>query len=68
MAQRSPSREEYVNRIESLRDLIEGYDREIHHCDVRIYRRLNGNPGYEAVQALLGGPVLAAVFSPRWAP
>ena len=55
--------DEYVNRIESLRDLIEGYDREIHDCDVRIYRRLKGHPGYEAVQALRGvGPVLAAVF------
>ncbi len=55
--------DEYVNRIESLRDLIEGYDRQIHDCDVRIYRRLKGHPGYEAVQALRGvGPVLAAVF------
>ena len=55
--------DEYVNRIESLRDLIEVYDREIHDCDVRIYRRLKGHPGYEAVQALRGvGPVLAAVF------
>ena len=55
--------DEYVNRIESLRDLIEVYDRQIHDCDVRIYRRLKGHPGYEAVQALRGvGPVLAAVF------
>ncbi len=55
--------DEYVNRIESLRDLIEGYDRQIRDCDVRIYRRLKGHPGYEAVQALRGvGPVLAAVF------
>ena len=55
--------DEYVNRIESLRDLIELYDREIHQCDVRIHRRLKGHPGYEAVQALRGvGPVLAAVF------
>src|SRR5688572_27958914 len=55
--------DEYINRIESLRDLIEGYDRQIHECDVRIYRRLKGHPGYEAVQALRGvGPVLAAVF------
>jgi transposase len=55
--------DEYVNRIASLRDLIEVYDREIHDCDVRIYRRLKGHPGYEAVQALRGvGPVFAAVF------
>jgi transposase len=52
--------DEYVNRIESLRDLIEGYDREVHDCDVRIYRRLKGHPGYEAVRGV--GPVLAAVF------
>ena len=55
--------DEYVNRIASLRDLIEDYDREIHDCDVRIYRRFKGHPGYEAIQALRGvGPVLAAVF------
>jgi transposase len=53
----------YVDRIESLRDLIELYDREIRECDGRIHRRLKGHPGYEAVQALRGvGPVLAAVF------
>ncbi len=53
----------YVDRIESLRDLIEIYDREIRQCDVRIHRRLKGHPGYEAIQALRGvGPVLAAVF------
>ena len=53
----------YVDRIESLRDLIELYDREIRHCDARIHRRLKGHRGYEAVQALRGvGPVLAAVF------
>jgi transposase len=46
-----------------LRDLIESYDREVHQCDVRIYRRLKGHPGYEAVRGLRGvGPVLAAVF------
>ena len=53
----------YVDRIESLRDLIELYDREIGQCDGRIHRRLKGHPGYEAIQALRGvGPVLAAVF------
>ena len=53
----------YIDRIGSLRDLIELYDREIHQCDARIRRRLKGHPGYEAVQALRGfGPVLAAVF------
>ena len=53
----------FVDRIESLRDLIELYDREIRQCDTRIHRRLTGHPGYEAIQALRGvGPVLAAVF------
>jgi transposase len=53
----------YVDRIESLRDLIELYDREIVQCDARIHRWLKGHPGYEAIQALRGvGPVLAAVF------
>jgi transposase len=53
----------FVDRIESLRDLIELYDREVRQCDARIHRRLKGHPGYEAVQALRGvGPVLAAVF------
>jgi transposase len=53
----------YIDRIESLRDLIEVYDREIRQCDARIHRRLKGHPGYQAVQALRGvGPVLAAVF------
>ena len=33
----------YVDRIESLRDLIELYDREIRQCDARIHRRLEGS-------------------------
>jgi transposase len=53
----------YIDRIESLRDLIDRYDREITQCDGRIRRHLKGHPGYEAIQALRGvGPVLAAVF------
>ena len=53
----------YVDRIESLRDLIEVYDREIREFDARIHHRLKGDRGYEAIQALRGvGPVLAAVF------
>ena len=53
----------YVERIESLRELIEAYDRQIGHCDAFIHRRLKGHRGYEAIQALRGvGPVLAAVF------
>ena len=53
----------YTNRIESLRDLIELYDREIVQSDTRIHRRLKGDPGYEAIQQIAGvGRVLAAVF------
>jgi transposase len=53
----------YLERIESLRELIELHDRQIRHCDARIHRRLKGHPGYEAIQVLRGvGPVLAAVF------
>lgn len=53
----------YVERIESLRDLLELHEREIRKCDAWTHRRLRGHPGYEAIQALRGvGPVLAAVF------
>jgi transposase len=53
----------YVERIESLRDLIEVFDRQIRHCDAVIHRRLEGHRGYEAVQSLRGvGPVLGAMF------
>ena len=53
----------YVERIESLRDLLELHEREIRNCDAWTHRRLRGHPGYEAIQALRGvGPVLAAVF------
>ena len=53
----------YTNRIESLRDLIELYDREIEQSEMRIHMRLKGDAGYEAIQRLAGvGRVLAAVF------
>jgi transposase len=53
----------YTNRIGSLRDLIDLYDREILQSDTRIHRRLKGDPGYEAIQQIAGvGRVLAAVF------
>jgi len=52
-----------TNRIGSLRDLIELYDREIIQADTRIHGRLKGDPGYEAIQQIAGvGRVLAAVF------
>ncbi len=53
----------FTNRIESLRDLIEMYDREIDQADARIHRRLRDDPGYRAIQHIGGvGNVLAAVF------
>ena len=53
----------YTNRVESLRDLIEVYDREIDQADARIHRRLSDDPGYRAIQHISGvGHVLAAVF------
>jgi transposase len=53
----------YTNRIESVRELIELYDREILQSDTRIHGRLKGDPGYEAIQRINGvGRVLAAVF------
>jgi transposase len=53
----------YGFRMESLRDLIGVYDREVSSADRRIAERLRDHAGYRAVQALRGvGPVLAAVF------
>jgi transposase len=53
----------YSFRLESLRDLIACYDREVAALDRRIAAQLVNHQGYRAVQALNGvGPVLAAVF------
>ena len=53
----------YSLRLESLRDLIELYGREIEILDRRIHLTLKDDKGYKAVQAIHGvGPVLAAVF------
>jgi transposase len=53
----------YELRLESLRDLIEMYSREVEVLDRRIHSRLRHHPGYRAIQAIQGvGPVLAAVF------
>ena len=53
----------YSLRLESLRDLIELYGREIEILDRRIALALKDNKGYKAIQAIHGvGPVLAAVF------
>jgi transposase len=53
----------YEIRVESLRDLIELYDREIAMLDREVRRHLDGHDGWRAVQTVPGvGPVLGAVF------
>jgi hypothetical protein len=44
--------EAYTTRVESLRDLIEVYDREVTMLERNIHRRLRGDRGYRAIQAL----------------
>jgi len=53
----------YMTRLDSLRDLIDIYNREIDQLDRRIPTMLAGHDGYRAIQAIPGvGPLLAAVF------
>jgi transposase len=53
----------YTTRVESLRDLIELYDREIIMLDRQIHRQLKDHPGYHAVQVIPGvGRVIAAIM------
>ena len=53
----------YPIRIASLRDLLELYGRELAMVEQVVARRLRGNLGYQAVQAINGvGPVMAAIF------
>jgi transposase len=53
----------YRVRVESLRDLIELYDREVAMLERDIHRQLNDDPGYRAIQEIPGvGPTLAAIF------
>jgi transposase len=53
----------YTIRVESLRDLIELYDREITMAEREVRAALDGHKGWAAVQAIPGvGPVLGAVF------
>ncbi len=44
----------YSLRLESLRDLIELYRREIETLDRRIQMRLKEDPGYKAIQVING--------------
>ena len=53
----------YTIRVESLRDLIEIYDREIVMLEREIHRRLRHDRGYQAVQAINGvGRTIAAII------
>jgi transposase len=55
--------EAYTTRVESLRDLIEVYDREVTMLEGDIHRRRRGDRGYRAIQAINGiGPTMAAIL------
>jgi transposase len=55
--------EVYVVRVESLRDLIEVYDREVAMLERKIHRLLRDDPRYQAIQVLNGvGRTIAAIF------
>jgi transposase len=55
--------ENYSVRVESLRDLIEVYDREIVMLERRIHQHLRHDRGYQAVQAINGvGSTIAAII------
>ena len=50
-------------RVESLRDLIEVFDREVAMVERELRRRLVDHDGYHAIQEIPGvGPVMAAIF------
>ena len=53
----------YTIRVESLRDLIEVYDREVAMLETNIRERLRGDRGYRAIQQINGiGPTMAAIL------
>src|SRR5689334_23564101 len=53
----------YLVRVESLRDLIEVYDREVVMLERRIHELLRDDRGYQAIQKLDGvGRTIAAIF------
>jgi transposase len=55
--------ETFLVRLESLRDLIELYDREILMLDHTIHAGLKDDPRYRLIQQLNGiGPVIAAIL------
>ena len=53
----------YTMRVESLRDLIEVYDREVVMLERKIHEQLREHAGYRAIQAINGvGPTIAAII------
>jgi len=53
----------YRTRVESLRDLIEVFDREISKLEGDVRHELRGHAGYQAIQQIPGvGPLFASVF------
>jgi transposase len=53
----------YSLRLESLRDLIDIYDRKVTSLDRRVAAQLANHHGYWTIQQIHGvGPVTAAVF------
>jgi transposase len=53
----------YTTRVESLRDAIKHYDREVVMLERRIHQQLRHDRGYQAIQAIPGvGPTIAAIF------
>lgn len=53
----------YGIRMESLRDLMEVYDREVVMIESEVRRQLKDHRGYRAIQAIDGvGPVFGAIF------
>jgi transposase len=53
----------YLLRVESLRDLLEIYERELAVVERRLHQAFRGHTGYKAIQELNGvGPINAAIF------
>lgn len=53
----------YALRVESLRDLLEIYDRELAMVEREMRAMFKDHAGYRAIQAICGvGPVMAAIF------
>ncbi len=53
----------YRDRVESLRELLRIYERELVLVESHLSRRLKHHEGYSAIQAIHGvGPIMAAIF------